>query len=163
MQGPHIKSRKKCTKYSLPRSVPAEGMKEVSVRPFRAFMDMPGVSAALGFPVGTYACDITTSAVLLSNMKSAFESTLSTNGTRFAAQRSVAEAAASTVYGPEMNSSSVLRVTGISAELFAKGGILRAANSDVDPSAALSSMPISRHHVYPVDRVHAWYHSPECT
>ena len=110
MQGPHKQSQKKCTKYCLPGTQVGSGGEDQSGfgEAVAAFMDMPGVSAALGFPVGTYACDITTSAVLVSNMKSAFESTLSTNGTRFTAQRGVAEAAPSTVYGPEMNTSSVL-------------------------------------------------------
>ena len=59
-----------------------------------AFIDMPEIPEALGFPSGTAACDIQTGAMLLSNMRACFTGSLSSNGTRFAEQRRIAEATA---------------------------------------------------------------------
>ena len=45
-----------------------------------AFMDMPGVSHALGFPEECNSVDVLTGATILSNVKTYFEGSLSTTG-----------------------------------------------------------------------------------
>ena len=115
-----------------------------------AFVDMPGVSAALGFAAGTPACDVKTGAQLLGNMKASYEGPLSTNGTRYGGQREIAEAAASVISGPGLNAASVGRIVGISPELLKKGAQLKAENETAGPSKACSSVNVVREHSYPL-------------
>ena len=115
---------------------------------------MPGVSAALGFAAGTPACDIKIGAQLLGNMKATYEGALSTNGSRFAGPREIAEAVASAVFGPGLNAASVGRVAGISPEILKKGAQLKAANETAGSSQASSSVKVMREHSYPLQKVH---------
>jgi len=111
-----------------------------------ALVDMPGVSAALGFATGTPLCDIRTGALILGNVKATFEGPLSTNGGRFGGPREKAEAAASAISGPGLNVASVGRVVGISPETLKKGAQLKAVNETVGPSKASPSIKVVREH-----------------
>jgi hypothetical protein len=81
-----------------------------------AFVDMPGVTQALGFAAGTVAADVSTGASLLMNMKRAFDpgGDLASTGPRFKQKRAVAESTAPVIYGAGLNEASVTRVTGMS-------------------------------------------------
>ena len=93
-----------------------------------AFMNMPGVSHALGFPEECDSVDVLTGATILSNVKRYFEGSLSTTGPRFSEQRRVAEGVASSIFGDSLNMRSVTRLTGISSKLLESGGKLRLRN-----------------------------------
>jgi hypothetical protein len=129
-----------------------------------AFVDMPGVSTALGFKEGTLTDDIATGAKLLHNMKATFETHLSSHGARFEEQRRVVESMAWTMHGPNLNTASVTRVTGISLALQQKGAWLHVSNTEAPPESVKSSVPIQRRlNAYPFKRVFDWFHGPECT
>jgi hypothetical protein len=126
-------------------------------------MDMPGVSHALGFPEECTSVDVLTGATILSNVKRYFEGSLSTNGPRFSEQRRVAEGVASSIFGDSLNMRSVTRLTGISSKVFKRGGKLRYKNDSSNASCLKSSLPLSRSHSYPLERVHDWFHTPNCS
>jgi len=86
-----------------------------------AFMNMPGVSHALGFPEECDSVDVLTGATILSNVKRYFEGSLSTTGPRFSEQRRVAEGVASSIFGDSLNMRSVTRLTGISSKVLQRG------------------------------------------
>ena len=128
-----------------------------------AFMDMPGVSHALGFPEECNSVDVLTGATILSNVKTYFEGSLSTTGPRFTEQRRVAQGVASSIYGDSLNMRSVTRLTGISSKLLKSGGKLRLMNYSSNAPTLKSSLPLSRSHSYPLEKVHDWFHTPNCS
>ena len=54
------------------------------------------------------------------------------------------------------------RISGISGDVLKKGASLRDANDSAHASKAASSIPVIREHVYPLEKVHEWFHGPEC-
>jgi len=152
----------------------AEEMREVMLRhtasgacteeqALAAFVCTPDVSALLGFPYGTSLVDIRTGAQMLGNMKEYFDGALSTNGTRYAGQRQVAEATSSAIFSPGLNTASVRRMSGISTDVLKKGGTLRKHNESTSSTLLASSIPVVHEHVYPLLEVHKWYHGSECS
>ena len=61
-----------------------------------------------------------------------------------------------------MNEASVTRVTGMSSDVWRKGGQLQCVNATAAPSEAASSIPVTNVHAYPLVRVHEWFHGPDC-
>lgn len=129
-----------------------------------AFADKPGVVEALGFPKGAHSVDVVTGASLLSNIRQTFGNTLASSGPRHLQQRQIAEGTASALVSPDINFASTTRITGISRDVLNKGLELRVANAAAAQTAVASSIERSTNkHAYPLDKVHEWFHTSECT
>ena len=85
-----------------------------------AFVDLPGISSALGFREGTAACDIRTGARLLSNMQESLRAHFPLRVLDFRRSGSWLKEP-HLQYWPGLNASSVKSISGISSEVLKRG------------------------------------------